>query len=183
MSYSLSSNRLRIGFHSIHPPDQIEAVYKKNRTYTTKIQQLTPKHCQYRVHWTESISNSGLLEMPWLFTDEMSIQTNPNRHSVLRLPGIALDSYCEEFEGYPTKIMVWGGISLNYKSPLMKIDGMIDQYKYQQMLQESGVFKDMNQLYGPGGWLFMDDGAPSHRDFVKEMKQEQRLQNRKSRTR
>jgi hypothetical protein len=29
----------------------------------------------------------------------------------------------------------------------------------------------------------MDDGAPSHRDFVKEMKQEQRLQNRKSRTR
>jgi hypothetical protein len=69
----------------------------------------------------------------------------------------------QEFEGYPTKIMVWGGISVNYKSPLMKIDGMIDQCKYQQMLQDSGVFTDMNQLYGPGGWLFMDDGAPSHR--------------------
>jgi hypothetical protein len=42
----------------------------------------------------------------------------------------------------------------------MKIEGHIDQSKYQHMLLDSGVLIDMNNLYGPSGWLFMDDGAP-----------------------
>jgi hypothetical protein len=37
----------------------------------------------------------------------------------------------------------------------MNIEGDVDQYKYQQMRLDSGVFIDMNALYGPSGWRFV----------------------------
>jgi hypothetical protein len=43
----------------------------------------------------------------------------------------------------------------------MKIEGHINQYKYQQMLLDSGVFTDMNGLSGPSGWLFVGGAAPA----------------------
>jgi hypothetical protein len=129
-------------------------------TYTTKTRFMTAKHREYHAAWSRAIGNSDLFTLPWLFTDEVSIQATPNRRSVYRVPGIFLDSYCQEYQVQPTKVMLWGGISLNDKSKLMKTEGHIDQYKYQQMLLDSGVFTDMDALYGPSGWLFMDDGAP-----------------------
>jgi hypothetical protein len=59
--------------------------------------------------------------------------------------------------------MVWAAISRNYKSPPMRVDGNTNQEKYCEILELSGVFRDMDERHGHGGWVFQDDGAPSHR--------------------
>jgi hypothetical protein len=46
----------------------------------------------------------------------------------------------------PMKVRSWGGISLSYKSTLMKMEGHTDPYKCKQMLGDSGVFTNINAL-------------------------------------
>jgi Mn-dependent DtxR family transcriptional regulator len=134
-----------------------------NSTHTVKIPAMTQNHKKYREKWCREIQQTDMWHIPWLFTDEVSVQSDPNRASIRRVPEIFLPSYCQEYTSHPTKVMVWGAIAQGYKSPLMRITGNVDQGKYQEMLKNSGIFEAMNEKYGRGGWLFMDDGAPAHR--------------------
>jgi hypothetical protein len=58
--------------------------------------------------------------------------------------------------------MVWDAIAEGYRSPLMRMERMINQEKYREMLIASGVFESMDAIYGRGGWVFVDDDESPH---------------------
>ena len=60
--------------------------------------------------------------------------------------------------------MVYGGIAMGYKSPLIIIEkGSIDAISYiDDLVDSSGIIPDMNSIHGAFGWTLMQDGASSH---------------------
>jgi hypothetical protein len=60
-------------------------------------------------------------------------------------------------------ILVFGAIRIGFKSILVIIEGNVDADKYMEILEQSGTFQTMNDLKGPGGYIFMQDDAPAHR--------------------
>jgi hypothetical protein len=119
---------------------------KINTGHTVKISPMTKAHKKYRAKWCEEIQRADIWQLPWLFTDEASVQDDPNRPFIHRVPGVVLPGYFQTFKSHPNKVMVWGGIAEGYKSPLMKVDGMINQAKYQELLLRSGLFESMDRI-------------------------------------
>ncbi|KAH0785104.1 Transposable element Tcb1 transposase [Histomonas meleagridis] len=64
---------------------------------------------------------------------------------------------------FPNKIMVFGGISYNYRTPLIAMEGTIDANRYvDDCIDGSGLIIGMNEAYGVGQWKLMQDGAAIH---------------------
>jgi hypothetical protein len=135
---------------------------KIQATYCIKVPAMTEGHKRYREKWAAAIQEADIWQLPWVFTDEASVQDDPNRTVIRRVPGLFLPDYAQSFQCHPNKVMVWGAIAEGYKSPLMRVEGNIDQKKYQEILLSSGLFESMDRIHGPGRWVFMDDGAPAH---------------------
>jgi hypothetical protein len=134
---------------------------KIETSHTVKVSAMTKTHKSYRAKWSAEIQQADIWHLPWLFTDEASMQDDPNRPFIRRVPGIVLPHYFHDFKSYPMKVMVWGAIAEGYRSPLMRVDGMINQEKYREVLLALGVFEAMDAKYGRGDWVFMADG-PLH---------------------
>jgi hypothetical protein len=124
---------------------------------------LTEAQKQYRVEFAKRILEDMRILLPWLFTDESMIDTNPMRKGVYRIPGLDYavpPKIFQDYRGYPAKVMVWGAIGYNFKSKLIRIEGHVNAQKYQQLLNDSGVIEAMNEKYT--NWVFQQDGASSH---------------------
>lgn len=128
------------------------------------IPRMTQSNREYRKQFAAEIQTDFRMLLPWLFTDEASITRNANDLYVKRIPGIIDndDIYIEK-EQFPMRIMVWGAISHNFKSRLIRVEGTINAEKYKEMILQSGVIDQMNAIYGPKAWVFQDDGASAHR--------------------
>jgi hypothetical protein len=125
---------------------------------------MTTANRDYRMKFVQDIWTDFRIFLPWLFTDEASIDRNSHIQSVRRVPGLLADQliYVER-EQFPMRIMVWGAIARNYKSPLIRVEGSINAVRYQMVIRESYVIENMNSRYGVNGWVFQHDGASPHR--------------------
>jgi hypothetical protein len=131
---------------------------------TIKRPLLTPKHKENREHFAEGIEEDERYNLPWLFTDESSIDLNPTRKTAYRIPGIQIqENVYQNYTKHPIRIMVWGGIARDYKTPLILVKGIINAEKYMQMLEEHRVIENLDTIHGLHGWVFQDDGARPHR--------------------
>ena len=65
---------------------------------------------------------------------------------------------------FPKKVMAYGGISKQYKTPLIIVErSTIDAVSYiDDLIDQSGLIPDMNFIYGIKGWILMQDGATDH---------------------
>lgn len=64
---------------------------------------------------------------------------------------------------YPKKIMIYGGISKKYTTPLIALEGSIDSARYMDdCIDGSGIIVGMNEAYSPFQWTLMQDGATPH---------------------
>jgi hypothetical protein len=125
---------------------------------------LTERHMGNRRHFAAEIPTDVRFHLPWLFTDECSIDLNPYRKPVYRIPGIrTAEKIYQDYTKHPIHVMVWGGIARNYKSPLVLVDGTIDAGKYIRILSENRIIETLDEVYGRKGWVFQDDGASPHR--------------------
>jgi hypothetical protein len=87
---------------------------------TIKRPRLTERHIANREHFADGIELDERYNLPWLFTDECSIDVNPYRTTAWRIPRILVpDGVFQDYAKYPLHIMVWGGIAHNEKSPLI----------------------------------------------------------------
>lgn len=68
----------------------------------------------------------------------------------------------DEKNKYQQGIMVFGAIGLNYKSKLIVCEKTVDEIEYRRLINDSQIENDLNQLYLPGSYIFMQDGAPAH---------------------
>jgi hypothetical protein len=119
---------------------------------------------QYRNHFAEEILTDFRMLLPWLFTDEASITLNGPRLTVWGIPGMLdRENVYTDRQQFPMRIMVWGGITRNYKSPLMRVEGILNADGYIELVNASGVIAAMNSQFGLNAWVFQDDGASAHR--------------------
>jgi hypothetical protein len=134
---------------------------------TIKRPRLTERHLEAREQFAHGIELDIRYHLPWFFTDESSLDLNPYRRTAYRIPGITtLEGMFQDYTKHPLRIMVWGGIARNYKSPLILVEGFINAEKYIQMLDENQVIEHLDGIHGRGGWVFQDDGASPHRARV-----------------
>lgn len=103
---------------------------------------------------------------PIVFSDESRFCQEPdNRWRHIRRG--QLDESCfVTRKKFPKGIMVWGAISLDYRSPLIACSNSVNADEYQRIVYASRMIDDMNERYGVGKWLFMQDGAPCHTSFT-----------------
>jgi hypothetical protein len=132
--------------------------------WSIKRQKLTPIHIDRRLKWAEKMSQDHRMFLPWVFTDESSIEINPSRCRVYPIPGLTPDERIfQDYEKFPMKIMVWSAISRDIKWPLYLINGNMDQNIYLQILRDADLVHTMDEIYGPFQWVLQDDGAHAHR--------------------
>ena len=138
-----------------------------------KQEKLTPAQKAYRVFFCLSVRSWKCFSLPWIFTDETMIVLNPQKKRVRIIRGVDAPGKFIETTGYPTKLMVWGAIGLNFKSDLIRITGTLNAQGYQNLLEDSRVFEKMNAQYGINSYVFQQDGARPHtaattREFLRK---------------
>jgi hypothetical protein len=82
-----------------------------------------------------------------------------------RRRGEVTDQVLQVKQKFPAKVMIFAGISHDYKSTLVAIEsGSVDAVAYvDDFVDASGIILDMNQRYGVKQWTYMQDGASVHR--------------------
>jgi hypothetical protein len=69
---------------------------------------------------------------------------------------------------------MFGGISQQWKSPLIAVDHTIDAISYcDDCIDDSGLIPGMNEVYGIKNWFLVQDGATCHtsRDTLEYLNQ------------
>ena len=130
--------------------------------FSQKQEKLTPEQKAYRVFFCLSIPNWKSFNLPCIFSDETMIVLNPQKRRVRIIRGVDAPGKFIETVGYPTKLMVWGAIGLNFKSDLVRITGTLNAQGYQNLLENSQVFEKLNEQYGVNSYVFQQDGARPH---------------------
>ena len=129
-------------------------------------QMLTPKQIADRVSFAYTLITmyySNDIELgSIIFSDESRFVLGDDKRWVWRRRGEYNPTSYKQTEKFPSSVMIYGAIGVNYKSTLVFVDGSIDSMQYQQNIIESGMFESMDTLKGRGNWIFMQDGAPCH---------------------
>lgn len=124
---------------------------------TTQIQRENRiKFCKYHIDNETSWENV-------LFTDESSFELNSANRWIWRRRGETSSDMYNATNKYNKKVMVFGGISLKYTTPLIVIQATIDSDSYvDDCIDQSGLIIGMDEAYGQMNWVLMQDGAPAH---------------------
>ena len=85
-----------------------------------------------------------------------------NGSKLWRIPGECLESDYVEREQHSVQVMVWGAISMGYKSPLLCFSETCTQDSYMELLAEHRIFEELDLTYGHKQYLFQQDNAPPH---------------------
>ena len=63
---------------------------------------------------------------------------------------------------FSNSVMVFGAIGPGFKSKLVVCNGNLNAMQYQNVIEESKLISEANDLYGVGNYIFQQDGAPAH---------------------
>ena len=127
-----------------------------------KTEPLSQRHKEYRTYFSENIFTWVGFHLPWVFTDETMLVLNPTRKRIRVIRGVETDEKYVATSGYPVKVMVWGAISRDFKSPLIRIEGKVTADAYQNILKSSQIFEKLRQHFGERAFVFQQDGARPH---------------------
>ena len=130
--------------------------------FSQRTEQLSQRHKEYRVHFAHNIYTWTGFYLPWVFTDESMLVLNPRLKRIRVIRGLECEGKYAGLTGYPIKLMVWGAIAPNFKSPLIKIEGKVTAEAYKKMLISSEIFDKLNSRFGARAFVFQQDGARPH---------------------
>ena len=141
--------RHQLGFKYLPP---IETFFVTDEQRQKRVQFCT-HHLQNSTNWRNV-----------LFTDESAFYLNNDHRWVWRRKGegsvAEVQHRCTK---YTKKVMMYGGICYNWKTPLICIEGNIDSVVYcDDCIDGTGLIPQMNQIYGYRGWKLLQDGATCH---------------------
>jgi len=130
----------------------------------TKKPRLTLRMKKARLEWAKQFRTWRADDWARVcFTDESHMEILGVRAShVYRRPGEAFDEKCTiPTVKHPTKVMVWGLIASKGMGPLHFVDGMMDRYKYSEVLLRR-MLPQVWEWFPDGNYIFMHDKAPCH---------------------
>ena len=111
--------------------------------------------CQWVLSHPDEIPNI-------VFTDESRFQIGCD-NAWRRMRRGQMDESCfQKKVKFPKGLMVWGGIGINYRTPLMICSTGVDSAEYTKILAQSDMLSEMNSRFGEAKWTLMQDGAPCH---------------------
>ena len=90
-----------------------------------------------------------------IFTDESMFMLTDEHEIIWKRPGSPF--IVKPVVEYPQKFMVWGGIWYEGRTELCFINGIVDQYKYQDIINKYLVNTHLNDDFE-----ILQDGATSH---------------------
>ena len=130
------------------------------RVFPSRKPRLTERHKRLRLEWC--LRHQHWKNEDWnrvVFSDESSLVFRPHRQKVLmrrgsERPVVATDKF-------PSKLMIWGGISARGATPVATIAGTVDSLAYQRIL-EGYLLRTMSTLYPEDVWILQQDNAPCH---------------------
>lgn len=126
------------------------------------IQNLSPEQRAIRVEFCRFVLERREEYRVIVFSDESRFARGPDNGWRRIKRGVYNETCFVEKEKFTQGVMVWGAIALGYRTNLMLCSGHVDSLEYRKVMQESNFIDDMNKLHGPGGWVYMQDGAPCH---------------------
>ena len=123
----------------------------------------TAEHKQNRVFFCNRFIHVPYRNLPFIiFTDESSVSIDPGRVGVWRRRGFHPQGSFAETPQKQVTLMVWGAIGpRGFRTPLIKVDGNINAYKYVETLAREGILRIIQQEFGTH-FVWMQDNAPSH---------------------
>ena len=125
-------------------------------------QDLTDQQKAARVEFCKWVMQRRDTLGPIVFSDESRFAKSPdNRWRRIRR-GLIDDSCFVKTGKFTKSVMVWGGICVAYRTDLIRCSHHVDSREYQSIVSNSRMIDVMNDKYGRGKWLFMQDGAPAH---------------------
>ena len=127
---------------------------------------LTQKQIQSRLSFAQNHLENLINWDSVLFTDEAVFLCNES--------GIwswkKRNEYDEKFfmhKGKTTKVILFGGISTKYRTPLVSVVDNIDPNTYiDEFIDGSGLIPSMNDAYGANQWYLVLDGTTFHTNEV-----------------
>ena len=98
-----------------------------------------------------------------IFSDESAIAVLDNRVQTVRpRSGEKFLPEClKKTVKFPSKIMVWGAISVHGTSRLLIVEGTMNQVKYVDNL-EGGLLRQVREWFPDKNFIFQQDSAPCH---------------------
>jgi len=98
-----------------------------------------------------------------IFVDESMFIKDSNSRWVWRKRSDDNPLIYNESSKFPTKVMVFGGISKLWRTPLISIEGTVDANTYvDECIDGTGLIPAMNEAYGARQWSLCQDGATPH---------------------
>ena len=124
---------------------------------TTKVQRkVRVEFCQH--HIENETDRSSVI-----FTDESSFELDSSSRWIWRRRGESSPDIFHATNKLNKKIMVFGGISKKYCTPLITIKGSINgDSNVDECIDDSGLISGMNKDDSPFQWTLMQDGITSH---------------------
>lgn len=140
--------RKQIGFNFLPP---INTFYISQAQRDARLQ-FSKFHLDNKTDWTKV-----------LFTDESAFYLDNNHRWLWRRRGELCNEIIREKKKYTPKVMIFGGISYHWKTPLIIVKGNIDAEVYiDDCIDQSGLIPEMNRIYGAREWMLLQDGAKPH---------------------
>lgn len=125
-----------------------------------KVEVITPLQAKKRLQFARK-----RLQDDWkyaLFTDEKTFQVGCAKHKSWQDPN---DRTTDEFKRHPSKIHVWGGIGLHFKTKLFFFQGNMDSTLFCTILKARLPPEHAFGLppYGRNKWILVQDNDPKHK--------------------
>lgn len=111
-----------------------------------------------------------------LFTDESYFEIGNSKQMICRRHGDHREEVLCKKVAHPFKLMVWGGISGIYMTPLIiyhENTMMTAEIYVQTVFKERNFVQHLNQLF-PNGWTFMQYNASPHTAILTKKYHEER---------
>ena len=127
------------------------------------VQFLTPEQISTRFYFCQNmLENYNDMLQNIIFSDESRFCSSPDNQKMR----MKEDDFSEltqlPLAKNSLRTMEWGAIGLNYKSKLFFHDSSVDVNEYYKYLNRTEVFKELNEKFGEGKYIFQQDGATCH---------------------
>lgn len=116
-----------------------------------------------RLNFSRWIIANHICHRNIIFTDESWFFMGPNNYYVWRKIGRIYNTVTKEHNLHPDKVMFWGGIGFNYKTPLMFFTESVTSKSYIDVaIKGSNLKATADMRFGKNHWMLQQDNARPH---------------------
>ena len=97
-----------------------------------------------------------------VFSDESRFEKTPDNKWRRIRRGTINDNCFYKKTKFTEGVMVWGAVSVDFRTRLMRCSKGVNATEYIEIMRSSEMIEKLNEKFGEGQWMFVQDGAPAH---------------------